>query len=166
VCARFAPRDAGETTTGARMHELTSVNEPGRFPRQKGGASEELHAAATGDHRFGRIGRACGEAIAASDDFRVAGIVRRPRSLAEPVPAAPRGVPVAAHASELGSFVRWGTSAGKPHQRFLLEARFDFPSVTAQVMMAAARALPRLVPGAHRLCDLPSAALLPVDVDY
>ena len=54
---------------------------------------------------------------------------------------------------------RLGTSAGKAHQRFLLEGRFDFVAVTAQVMMAAARALPTLAPGAHALADLPPAAL-------
>ena len=54
---------------------------------------------------------------------------------------------------------RWGKSGGKAHQRFLLEGRFDFPAVTAQIMVAAARALPGLSPGAHSLADLPPAAL-------
>lgn len=54
---------------------------------------------------------------------------------------------------------RLGTSAGKAHQRFLLEGRFDFIAVTAQVMIAAARALPTLAPRAHTLADLPPAAL-------
>jgi diaminopimelate dehydrogenase len=54
---------------------------------------------------------------------------------------------------------RLGTSAGKAHQRFLLEGRFDFIAVTAQVMIAAARALPTLKPGAHAFADLPPAAL-------
>jgi diaminopimelate dehydrogenase len=55
---------------------------------------------------------------------------------------------------------RWGSSGGKAHQRFLLEGRFDFPAVTAQVMVAAARALPGLAARAHRLADLPPSALL------
>jgi diaminopimelate dehydrogenase len=54
---------------------------------------------------------------------------------------------------------RWGTSAGKAHQRFLLEGRFDRVAVTAEIMVAAARALPRLHPGAHALADLPPSAL-------
>ncbi len=54
---------------------------------------------------------------------------------------------------------RWGKAAGKAHQRFLLEGRFDFASVTAEIMVAAARALPELPPGAHPLRDLPLAAL-------
>jgi diaminopimelate dehydrogenase len=54
---------------------------------------------------------------------------------------------------------RLGTSAGKAHQRFLLEGRFDFVAVTAQVMIAAARALPTLAAGAHILSDLPPTAL-------
>ena len=54
---------------------------------------------------------------------------------------------------------RWGTSAGKAHQRFLLEGRFDRVAVTAQMMVAAARALPTLVAGAHTLADLPPSVL-------
>jgi len=54
---------------------------------------------------------------------------------------------------------RWGTSAAKAHQRFLLEGRFDRVAVTAQVMVAAARALPTLAPGAHVLADLPPSVL-------
>jgi diaminopimelate dehydrogenase len=285
---------------------------------------------------LGRVGRACGEAIAATEDFLVAGIVRRPQSLGEPLPATLRAVPVAPHASELGRcdaaliclpaglvreaavdllqhgipileaavlpsasypahaeaigraalrrkvaaiigagwnpgalslfrglfavlcpqghselrdrpgvslhhtlaaraiagvrdalctelrtgaggmqryvylelepgadlprvtqaieadplfldqetlalpvdsvaaledeghgvvLERWGSAGGKAHQRFLLEGRFDYPSVTAQVMVAAARALPGLAPGAHSLSDLPPAALLRADSD-
>jgi diaminopimelate dehydrogenase len=279
---------------------------------------------------LGRVGRACGEAIAATEDFAIAGIVRRPESLGQPLPAALAGIPVAPHASELPSFdaaliclpptlvreaaidllqhrtaiveaailppavypahveaigraasrhgvaaivgagwnpgalslfrglfavlcpqgkselrdrpgvslhhtlaaravsgvkdalcaelhtaagavqryvyveleagadlpavthaieadplfldeetlvlpvdslaaledeghgvvlERWGTSAAKPHQRFLLEGRFDFASVTAEVMAAAARALPGLLAGAHSLSDLPLATM-------
>lgn len=279
---------------------------------------------------LGRVGRACGEAIAATEDLAVAGVVRRPQSLGQPLPAALRGIPVALHASELGSFdaallclpavlvreasvdllqhrvpiveaailppavypshveaigraaarhgiaaivgagwnpgalslfrglfavlcpqghsevrdrpgvslhhtlaaravsgvkdalcaelhtaagamqryvyvelepgadlprvtqaieadplfldeetlvlpvdslaaledeghgvvlERWGTSAAKPHQRFLLEGRFDFASITAEMMVAAARALPGLPAGAHGLLDLPLATL-------
>ena len=54
---------------------------------------------------------------------------------------------------------RLGTAAGKAHQRFLLEGRFNLIAVTAQVMIAAARALPTLAPGAHTLVDFPPAAL-------
>lgn len=54
---------------------------------------------------------------------------------------------------------RLGLAAGDAHQRFLLEGRFDLFSVTAQIMVAAARALPLLVPGVHRLSDVPPQAL-------
>jgi diaminopimelate dehydrogenase len=54
---------------------------------------------------------------------------------------------------------RLGLAGGDAHQRFLLEGRFDFASVTAQIMVAAARALPMLGPGAHRLCEVPPHAL-------
>ena len=53
---------------------------------------------------FGRLGKACVEAIAATEDLAVAGIVRRPESLNQPLPETLRGVAVAPHASELGSF--------------------------------------------------------------
>ncbi len=48
-------------------------------------------------------------------------------------------------------------SAG--HQRLLFEARFDDAMMTARIMVAAARALPSLSPGAHALLDLPLGAL-------
>ena len=54
---------------------------------------------------------------------------------------------------------RWGTSAGKAHQRFLLEGRFDRVAVTAQMMVAATRALPTLATGAHTLAGLPPSVL-------
>jgi diaminopimelate dehydrogenase len=54
---------------------------------------------------------------------------------------------------------RWGEAAGVKHQRFLLEARVDPIVLTAQVMLAAARALPALAPGAHTLLDIPAAQL-------
>lgn len=54
---------------------------------------------------------------------------------------------------------RLGLAAGDAHQRFLLEGRFDLVSVTAQIMVAAARALPLLGPGAHGLSDIPPQAL-------
>lgn len=44
---------------------------------------------------FGRLGKACGEAIAASEDLAVAGLVRRPESLNRPLPERLRGVAVA-----------------------------------------------------------------------
>lgn len=44
-------------------------------------------------------------------------------------------------------------------QHFMLEGRFDKAVVTAEVMLAAARALPDLDPGAYSLVDLPLSAL-------
>lgn len=44
-------------------------------------------------------------------------------------------------------------------QQFLLEARFDESRLTAQMMLAAARSLSQLKPGAHSLLDLPLRAL-------
>ena len=50
---------------------------------------------------------------------------------------------------------RRGTAGRTGHQMLLLEVRFDVPSLAAQVMIAAARALPNLPPGAHSLSELP-----------
>jgi diaminopimelate dehydrogenase len=57
---------------------------------------------------------------------------------------------------------RWGEASGVAHQRLLLEARFDAVALTAQVMLAAVRALPLLPPGAHTLLDVPASMLFGV----
>jgi diaminopimelate dehydrogenase len=44
-------------------------------------------------------------------------------------------------------------------QHLLLEARFDDTVLTAQVMLAAARALPQLEPGAYVLSEIPLSAM-------
>lgn len=44
------------------------------------------------------------------------------------------------------------------HQHLLLEARFDDTLLTAQVMLAAARAIPELEPGAFFLTEIPLSA--------
>jgi diaminopimelate dehydrogenase len=54
---------------------------------------------------------------------------------------------------------RWGEAGGIGHQRLLLEARFDRVALTAEVMLAAARTLPGLAPGAYSLLDLPASQL-------
>lgn len=45
------------------------------------------------------------------------------------------------------------------HQHLLLEARFDETVLTAHVMLAAARALPQLKPGAYLLTEIPLSAM-------
>lgn len=45
------------------------------------------------------------------------------------------------------------------HHHFLLEARFDESVLTAQVMLAAARSLPQLDPGAYALTEIPLSAM-------
>ena len=54
---------------------------------------------------------------------------------------------------------RRGPSGRFGHQHLLLEARFDDTVLTAQVMLAAARALPELEPGAYLLPEVPLSAL-------
>ena len=50
---------------------------------------------------LGRVGRACVEAARETGDMRLAGIVRRPEKVAQPLPEGWRDLPVAAHISEL-----------------------------------------------------------------
>ena len=45
------------------------------------------------------------------------------------------------------------------HGSFLLEARFDEAELAARMMLAAARSLSCLQPGAHSVLDLPPGAL-------
>lgn len=54
---------------------------------------------------------------------------------------------------------RRGSSQRLGRQHFVLEGRFDEAVVTAEVMLAAARALPDLDPGAYSLTDIPLSAL-------
>ena len=54
---------------------------------------------------------------------------------------------------------RLGSSERISHRHFVLEGRFDEGAVTAEVMLAAARALPDLDPGAYSLADVPLSAL-------
>jgi diaminopimelate dehydrogenase len=68
---------------------------------------------------------------------------------------------IAAMEHESGGLVleRRGFAATRGHQHFLWEARIDEAAVTAQVMLAAARALPGRRPGAHTLLDIAPAQL-------
>ena len=54
---------------------------------------------------------------------------------------------------------RRGMPGGLGHQQFLLEARFDESLLTGHMILAAARSLPRLKPGAHSFLDLRLSSL-------
>lgn len=54
---------------------------------------------------------------------------------------------------------RHAASAALDHTQLLFEARYDEARLAARIMLAAARALPTLPPGAHSLLDVPPAAL-------
>jgi diaminopimelate dehydrogenase len=54
---------------------------------------------------------------------------------------------------------RRGATGRLGHQHFVLEGRFDEAAATAQVMLAAARAVPHLAPGAYSLPEIPLSAL-------
>ncbi len=58
---------------------------------------------------------------------------------------------------------RIGASGLTANQRFSFDMRIDNPALTAQVLVAAARAATRLAPGCHTLIDVPPVALLPGD---
>lgn len=54
---------------------------------------------------------------------------------------------------------RRGPSGRLGHHHFLLEARFDESVLTAQVMLAAARSLLQLDPGAYAITEIPLSAM-------
>lgn len=54
---------------------------------------------------------------------------------------------------------RRGSPGRLGHQHLLLEARFEESVLTAQVMLAAGRALPQLEPGAYVLTEVPLSAM-------
>lgn len=56
---------------------------------------------------------------------------------------------------------RTGASGAASNQRLAFDMRIDNPALTAQVMVACARAVTRMTPGCHTLIDLPPVALLP-----
>ena len=58
---------------------------------------------------------------------------------------------------------RIGASGLTSNQRFSFDMRIDNPALTAQVLVAAARAVTRLAPGCHTLIDIPPVAMLPGD---
>lgn len=56
---------------------------------------------------------------------------------------------------------RIGRSARASNQRLSFDMRIDNPALTAQVLVASARATSRLAPGSYTLIDVPPVALLP-----
>ncbi len=58
---------------------------------------------------------------------------------------------------------RKGVSSGAHNQLFTYDMRINNPALTAQVMVAAARATFRLAPGAYTLLEVPVIDLLPGD---
>ena len=62
--------------------------------------------------------------------------------------------------TDRGVWLERRATAGEPgHASMLLEARYDEAGLAARMMLAAARALSFLQPGAYSLLDLPSGAL-------
>lgn len=58
---------------------------------------------------------------------------------------------------------RIGASGSVANQRLQFDMRINNPALTAQVLVACARAATRLAPGCHTLIDVPPVALLPGD---
>ena len=59
------------------------------------------------------------------------------------------------------SMERVGASGSTSNQRLTFDMRIDNPALTAQVLVACARAVTRMAPGCHTLIDVPPVALLP-----
>ncbi len=58
---------------------------------------------------------------------------------------------------------RIGASGGTSNQRLSFDMRIDNPALTAQILVACARAVTRMPAGCHTLIDVPPVALLPGD---
>ncbi|MCL2000940.1 MAG: diaminopimelate dehydrogenase [Planctomycetes bacterium] len=58
---------------------------------------------------------------------------------------------------------RTGASGQTSNQRLTFDMRINNPALTAQVLVAAARAATRMPPGCHTLIDIPPVAFLPGD---
>ena len=58
---------------------------------------------------------------------------------------------------------RTGASGFSSNQQFRFDMRIDNPALTAQVLVAAARAASRMAPGCYTLIDIPPVLLLPGD---
>ncbi len=58
---------------------------------------------------------------------------------------------------------RTGASGHASNQRLSFDMRIDNPSLTAQMLVSAARAATRLSPGCRTLIDVPPVAMLPGD---
>ena len=58
---------------------------------------------------------------------------------------------------------RKGVSGSTHNQVFKFDMRINNPALTAQVMVSAARATMRQVPGAYTLIEIPVVDLLPGD---
>jgi diaminopimelate dehydrogenase len=56
---------------------------------------------------------------------------------------------------------RIGASGSTSNQRLTFDMRIDNPALTAQVLVACARAVTRMAPGCYTLIDVPPVALLP-----
>lgn len=115
------------------------------------------HRATAGDARATPAGHLAGCPGAAGAELGAveAALLADPLFLDEETIVIPVASVAAPEAEERGAVLeRWGTAGLTAHQHFLLEARFDLAAVTAQVMLAAARAIPSLRPGAHTLPDL------------
>jgi diaminopimelate dehydrogenase len=137
----------------ASLHHTTAARE---IPGVRDALCTELHHASGGEKRYVYV-----ELESGADAERVSALLRAdPLFLDEETMVLPVES-VAALEDEGHGIVleRWGEAGGAGHQRLLLEARFDRTALAAEIMVAAARALPALPPGAHTLQDLSASQL-------
>lgn len=144
---RARPRPA------ASLHHTTAAR---GVPGVRDALSTELHDASGSEKRYVYV-----ELEPGADRERASAVLRAdPLFLGEETVVVP--VESVAALEEEGHGIvleRWGEASGIGHQRLLFEARFDPAALAAEVMLAAARALSVLPPGAHTLQDLATSQL-------
>lgn len=147
----------GQTSAHSRpaasLHHTTAAR---GVPGVRDALCTELHDSSGSERRYVYV-----ELERGADTERVSALLRAdPLFLGEETMVLP--VESVAALEEEGHGIvleRWGEAGGIGHQRLLFEARFDLVALAAEVMLAAARALPALPPGAHTLQDLAASQL-------
>jgi diaminopimelate dehydrogenase len=154
------PKGHTETSNrpGVSLHHSAWIRE---LTGVKDALCTELRSAAGGLQRYVYV-----ELERGADPDRVADLVRGDPQFLDTETIVLHVDSVAALEDEGHGIVmeRRGTAGRTGHQLFLLEARFDRWSLAAQMMVAAARAVPGRRPGAYSLLDIPLAAMADMEL--
>jgi len=153
--ALLTPKGHTEIThrPGVSLHHSTVA---GAVPGVKQALSTERHTIAGKTQRYVYV-----ELESGVDPIKIDRAIRSdPHFLGEEMLVFPVESVAALEDEGHGVFMeRRGAAAGCGHQLFLLEARFSKLALTAEVMLAAARALPGCKARAYGLFDLPLGRL-------